>query len=324
MALGTLGVLGLATAGGAVAQGLAAKSAADSQADAAREATDAQLQINRENNELNAPLIGARDNALAALLFEAGIGPQPSTTNALSITENVDPGGTELQPVYYGGGGAEGELRGYEQAAVPGGTTTYSVGDRQFDTRAAAQDYIDSVPGQFDYTPIDRPDPNLDLSASAFEASPGYQFRLDEGNKALERAASARGLRLSGGALKDAMRFGQGMASDEYGAFVGRQTDQFNRSYGVATDRENALRSLAGLGQQGAQAQIASNTNYANAASQNALNLGAAQAQGAIGIGNAFTGGVNNLAGLYGQAQSGYFGQNPGFGITPVANPFGA
>ena len=55
-----------------------------------------------------------------------------------------------------------------------------------------------------------------------FEQSPGYQFRLDEGQKALERGASARGGVLSGAAVKDAMRYGQNFATNDYDNFLRR------------------------------------------------------------------------------------------------------
>jgi hypothetical protein len=40
-------------------------------------------------------------------------------------------------------------------------------------------------------------------------ADPGYQFRLSEGMKALDRQAAARGGLISGAALRGAQRFGQ-------------------------------------------------------------------------------------------------------------------
>lgn len=311
-----------ATALGGVASAVASKSAADSASESAQAANDVQLQIHNDNTEINAPAVAARDNALAALLYESGLGPAPSTTqNALQIREIPGDSVSERQPIY-GAGRGEDEIVGYRDAEITN-PSRYLVGDQSFDSRDAAQSFIDGQAiNAFDYTPINRPDPNLDLSTAAFEASPGYQFRMDEGAQALERMAAARGMRFSGAAAKDLTRFAQGTASQEYGNFVGQETDQFNRSYGVQQDEMNALRSIAGMGQNAAQAQIASNTNYANAFGQNSKAAGNAQAQGAIGVGNAFTGGLNSMAGLYGQAQSGYMGQNPGFGITPMFDPF--
>jgi len=53
-----------------------------------------------------------------------------------------------------------------------------------------------------------------------FKATPGYEFRLGEGMKALERSQAGR--RLGGRAAKEAMRYGQDYGSSEFGK-------QFNR-----------------------------------------------------------------------------------------------
>ena len=49
----------------------------------------------------------------------------------------------------------------------------------------------------------------------------GYQFRLDEGYKGLDRSQAGR--RLGGRAVKEAMRYGQDYASSEYGKEYDRQ-----------------------------------------------------------------------------------------------------
>lgn len=315
-------VLGVASAVGGIAQASSAKKAAKAQQSAAEDANATQRYIFDQQVQLTEPQRQIGNNALAALAFESGIGPRPSAENALRIDVITDSPIYQREPIYATGGRGEGAIIGYQNVPQEGGGTRYGVDERMFDTRAEAQDYINGVPGQFDYTPVNRPDPNLDLSTAAFEASPGYQFRMDEGAKAIERMASARGMRFSGNALKDLTRFSQGTASDEYGRFVGRATDQFNRSYGVAQDELNALRGLAGMGQQATQAQMNAGTNYANAYGANTRAGGAAAAQGAIGVGNAFTGAINSGANILGMANSGYLGQNPGFGIKPAFNPF--
>jgi hypothetical protein len=49
-----------------------------------------------------------------------------------------------------------------------------------------------------------------------FMTEPGYQFRFEEGQRALDRGAAARGGLLSGGYGRKAIRYGQGFASNEY------------------------------------------------------------------------------------------------------------
>jgi hypothetical protein len=70
--------------------------------------------------------------------------------------------------------------------------------------------------------------------------TPGYQFRLEEGYKGLERSQAGR--RLGGRAAKEAMRYGQEYASGEYGK-------EFERLRGMArmglagTEQETQLAS---------------------------------------------------------------------------------
>jgi len=85
-----------------------------------------------------------------------------------------------------------------------------------------------------------------------FQADPGYGFRMSEGLKALERSAAARGGLMAGGTGKALQRYGQDMASQEYGnAFQRFQQDRAARAglgqmeYGRFAD-EQARRAAAG------------------------------------------------------------------------------
>lgn len=108
--------------------------------------------------------------------------------------------------------------------------------------------------------------------------SPGYQFRLDEGNKAIERGQAAQGGRLSGRAIKEALRYGQDFASNEFGSHVAR------------------IFALSGQGQNAVGQQA--NTEIATAAPQYAAATGQANANAAMGSGaswnNAIQGGIGN------------------------------
>ena len=93
---------------------------------------------------------------------------------------------------------------------------------------------------------------------AAFEASPGYQFRFNEGLRGVQNALSAQGKSsMSGRGLEELTQFGQGLATDEYSNYI------------------NNLQQLAGIGQ-------ASAGQSANIASNVAGQIGQAQ----IGIGN--------------------------------------
>lgn len=80
-----------------------------------------------------------------------------------------------------------------------------------------------------------------------FQRSPGYAFRLGEGQKALEYSQAARGGLFSGAAAKELANYNQGMASEEYGNYI-------NQLSGLAGMGQNAASTQASLGVGGAQA----------------------------------------------------------------------
>jgi len=113
-----------------------------------------------------------------------------------------------------------------------------------------------------------------------FMTDPGYQFRFEEGQRAIDRSASAAGHSLSGGAVRKAIRYGQGMASAEYG-------NVYNR-----------ISNIAGLGQTANQASgnaaLIAGGRMGNAASAGAN----ASAYGQVGAGNAWANAGNELSRL--------------------------
>ena len=116
---------------------------------------------------------------------------------------------------------------------------------------------------------------------AGFQATPGYQFALDQGQKALDRTAAANGMLYSGNTLKSSMDYNQGMAKQEYGNF-------FNRLYGLTNMGQNSAAMTGQAGQ-----------NYANQASNAFANIGNAQAAGSIGTANAINNGLGNAIGIW-------------------------
>lgn len=115
-------------------------------------------------------------------------------------------------------------------------------------------------------------DEPVDRLAPFFE-SPGFQFRLEEGQKSLDRSAAARGQLLSGQQIKASQDFGQNLASAEFNNFVDR------------------LSSFAGLGQT-TGAQIGQfGANAALARGQFTQAAGGQRASGLIGAANALAAG---------------------------------
>lgn len=54
----------------------------------------------------------------------------------------------------------------------------------------------------------------------SYSQTPGYQFAFDQGKQALERSQVAKGFGGSGNVLAELMRYGTGMAQQDYGARV--------------------------------------------------------------------------------------------------------
>lgn len=82
---------------------------------------------------------------------------------------------------------------------------------------------------------------NRDEKFQFSEDDPSYQFRLQQGQQALERSAAARGSGMGGGTLKALTRYAQGAASTEYAA-------AFDRFRTTKNDRISTLSNLAGMG----------------------------------------------------------------------------
>ncbi len=100
------------------------------------------------------------------------------------------------------------------------------------------------------------------FSAQDFRADPGYQYRLSEAQKGMDRSQAARGMLNSGAALKEAMRVNQRMASDEY-------LNAYNRWAQQNSDIYNRLAGLANTGQQTSNQLAQLSGNYASQYGQN-------------------------------------------------------
>lgn len=80
-----------------------------------------------------------------------------------------------------------------------------------------------------------------------FEADPGYQFRLGQGQQAVDRAAAAAGGRLSGAALKKLTEYNQGFASNEFGNAANRDIALRNMQMQLGQTGYGAISRLSDL-----------------------------------------------------------------------------
>jgi hypothetical protein len=140
---------------------------------------------------------------------------------------------------------------------------------------------------------------------SSFKESPDYQFAFDQGLQGLDRSAAARGSLFSGGHSADLMKFGQGLASQNYGNF-------YNRLAGLSGTGQTTASGLGGLG-----------ANMANSIGQIGMNNANNQRQSIYDQTNAGTNAMKSLVGAFGQWYGGqdkslnggwYLGKQPGKG----------
>ncbi|QDM27874.1 hypothetical protein FNL56_18370 [Tardiphaga sp. vice304] len=132
-------------------------------------------------------------------------------------------------------------------------------------------------------------------AVDSFHAGPGYQFQVDQGNDAINRRRAAGGMLNSGNADIDAMKFGQGLANQEYGNWQtklgGFMSPELQATSGAAAGRAGVNGQIAGLYGQDAT---------------NRVGVAGSVAQGQAGANSAIAG---NLASL-GAGQAGLYSQN--------------
>ena len=239
----------------------AAGKAADAQRDAANNAAGVQKYIYDQGREDMQPWRNYGINALDRL-----------NGNAQGYTQNEDrrkflqdkiktvQGNQEYwKNVLNGSIGANGNREGWQG--------DLNTSNKEFDQ------YTKELAGLKDFGPGLS---GAELGNSIMQEDPGYQFRLNQGNKAINAAASARGMSIGGRTLKELANYGQDYASNEYG-------NAYNRLAAQAGVGQAATNNMANLGQQ-----------YAQQYGQTQSAIGNANAAGQIGQANAISGAFNN------------------------------
>ena len=129
---------------------------------------------------------------------------------------------------------------------------------------------------------------NFDSSQLANDE--GYQWRNKQGEQQIQRSQAARGGVFSGAAGKELARYGQGFASNEYGA----ANDRFNQN---KMNTFNMLSSGQGAGMSAAGKQA----NQFNAIGDSYATAGANRAAATMGQANALSEGLSSGYNLYNQ-----------------------
>ena len=165
---------------------------------------------------------------------------------------------------------------------------------------------------------------------------PGYQFRLEQGQKMLENSAAAKGGLLSGNTLQGEQNYAQNYASNEYNNVYNRAMQEYQNRFNVYNANQanefNRLAALSGVGQTTAQQLGQSGQQAANNISNTLLtsgqqvgndiqNAAAARASGYVGAANAWGGAINgitnNVMDLYALGGMGGGGYSGTGGISP-------
>jgi hypothetical protein len=125
----------------------------------------------------------------------------------------------------------------------------------------------------------------INMNEQTLEQTPGYQFNLRYGLKAVQNAAAARGLGLSGAALKGATTYATGLADSTY-------QNQFNNALANKQNTFNMLTGVGNIGENAATQTGSYGTQIANQVGQNQIGAGNAAAgaymAGSTAVGNAF------------------------------------
>ena len=120
---------------------------------------------------------------------------------------------------------------------------------------------------------------------------PSYQFRLQQGQDAIQSSAAAQGGLLSGATLKALQNYGQESASQEY-------SNAYNRFNADQTNRYNRLSNLVGIGQNAAAQVGNAGAQTAQAVANNTMAGANSIAAGQVGSANAWAGAANNLGSM--------------------------
>ena len=206
------------------------------------------------------------------------------------------------------GGGASGAARDAANAANAGVQSSIDLQRRMYEEGVARQQpfYQAGVNALPEYVSGIGQGGELvrGFTQADYQADPGYAFRLSEGQKALDRSAAARGGLISGSALKAAQRYGQDMASQEFG-------NAYNRFRDTQGLRRNALAGVTGFAPTAAGAMNASGQNYATNAGNAMMGQGENTANSLLAQQQARSSSYGQLGNVLGK----YLGNNSGSGF---------
>lgn len=145
----------------------------------------------------------------------------------------------------------------------------------------------------------------ITMDQSTLEKTPGYQFNLTQGQRAVTNSSAARGLATSGAALKGAATFATGLADNTYQNQFNNaninQTNAYTRLKGLIDTGENAGAQTGVLGEKAAY-----NSGVATVGAGNAVASADNTSANAISKLAGTVGGYAQYQGMYGTPTGGF------------------
>lgn len=268
MAIGT----GLALLAGSAISGAASASGAKKAAKAQTAAADQATQLQREQFEQTTanykPYLNAGNDAMAAYLYEMGLGPKPIMGAAAPTIETF----TETEPVAPQSGNANGSasfFNGGFSVRKPSSVTKYRVGGQTFSTLDEAETWANAnKTGGTEY--------------GGYTQSPMAKYLMQEGVDSITGSAAAAGGLFSGASMK--------ALEDNRRTVIGADTsDYFAKLFG-----------LTNMGMSAAGNQASAGSAYAGNVGNLAMQAANAKGQGYLATGQAISNTINDAAGIYG------------------------
>lgn len=281
-AVAAAGIGAAASIGGAVlgskAQSKAAKQAANAEVEAARINSETAKQFRAEDTANFAPWLASGQKA-NALLDSFLYGPEPEAPAGSAAAPAMTTAAPEADPSF-----KQQLLDAWSNAlGIPMSTETMTSGQQTPAPTGPAAPAMPTVnPGQVGRQGMD--------AYKAFQASPYYQFPLQEGMNALNQGYAGNGLLESGAAMKAISKYGQDYGAGRMMEFLGMAADQSNRGLQAGS-------SIAGVSQNALNNITAANQSAADARANAALISGAGKANMWSGIGSAIGTAAGSLFG---------------------------
>jgi hypothetical protein len=262
-------------AGGAVIGAIGSNQAAKKQAEAAKQAAEIARRNMLMSTQMQEPMRRAGYDALGDISDVFGYQQSPYTTQNQLMQTATPMHSKDMAKLLKTGTSFEqlqqmGSLRGLNAKAVKR-LTKAGLSMDQITQLQAGYQAPQAAPQQGSA-------PSGPTGLAAFQASPDYQFRLNEGQRGVGNSFAARGGAASGNALKALTEFNSGTASGEF-------NNWFQKRMQLASGGQSAANSTQQAG------------NQWSGDSQGALMAqGDARASGVMGVTNSLAGGLNSYA----------------------------